>query len=66
VVDSYVLDSWGVVDSYMLNKILLVSLPVNIMGIPIPVGEKSSSHTIPLFKQKEKGQKEKIVYLSYK
>jgi len=50
----------------MLNKILLVSLPVNVMGIPIPVGEKSSSHTIPLFKQKEKGQKEKIVYLSYK
>ena len=66
VVDSYVLDSWGVVDSYMLNKILLVSLPVNVMGIPIPVGEKSSSHTIPLFKQKEKGQKEKIVYFQCK
>jgi hypothetical protein len=47
----------------MLNKIWLVSLPVVIIGIPIPVGEKSSSHTIPLFKQKEKGQKEKIVEL---
>ena len=55
----------GVVDSYMLNKIWLVSLPVIIMGIPIPVGEKSSSHTIPLFKHKEKGQKEKVVYLQF-
>jgi len=45
----------GAVDSYKLNKILLVSLPVNVIGIPIPVGENSSSHTIPLFKQKEKG-----------
>ena len=31
----------------------------------MPVGEKSSSHTIPLFKQKEKGQKEKIVYIPF-
>jgi hypothetical protein len=65
VVNSYVLSSWrggllragllgGAVDSYKLNKILLVSLPVNVIGIPIPVGEKSSSHTIPLFNKKKR------------